>query len=102
MQEILIREELLEQTIEGKKTTTCRKGIRTYDLGETILKSNSSENFVLINITELKYYKMKDITDEIAKCDGFANRENFIKVMQEIYESINDDTDVTLVIYELA
>lgn len=101
MEQILIREELLTLVINREKTTTCRKGIRNYPLGATILKSNSSENQTLINILDMKYIKLKDVTDEIVKSDGFQDKSNLFKVMQEIYEDITDETDITIVYFEL-
>jgi len=101
METILIRPELLQLVREKIKTTTCRNGIRNYPCGKTILKSNASEDYSYINITGLIYYKFKDITDEIAKGDGFKNRENLIAVMRDIYGEITDDSDITIVSFEL-
>jgi hypothetical protein len=101
METILIRPELLEQVKNQTKITTCRYGIRTYPLGKTILKSNASEDFVYINITDLKYCKFKDITDGIAKSDGFESKENLIAVMRDIYGDITEGSDITIVCFEL-
>lgn len=102
METILIKPVLLELVKQGIKTSTCRNGIRTYPLGKTILKSNVSEDFVYIEITELKYYKFKDITDEIAKTDGFKNKENLIEVMKEIYGDITPESDISIVFFKLS
>jgi len=103
MNQILIKPELLQLVKENKKTSTCRQGIRTYPLGLTILASNvpESEDFAYIDIKELRYYKLKGVTDEMAQDDGFDNRENLIKVLESIYEGINDESDITIVCFTL-
>jgi hypothetical protein len=101
MEIILIRPELLKLVKQGKKTTTCRNGKRNYPLGKTILKDNSSEDYIYINITKLQYSKLKDITDETAQNDRFADRENLIIVLNEIYTGINEDSDVTIVYFSM-
>jgi hypothetical protein len=102
METILIKPELLELVKKEEKTTTCRQGLRTYSLAKTILKSNASEDFVYINVNELRYYKLKDVTDEMAMDDGFENRDNLIQVLQGIYQGINDESDVTIVCFSLS
>lgn len=102
MQEILIREELLDQVKAGTKTTTCRLGKRDYAMGKTRLKSNSTDNFTMINLIKMVYHEAKDLTDEIAKTDGFDTKENFLAVMHDIYGEIKDDDIITVVYFELA
>lgn len=101
MQEILIREELLNEVKAGRKTTTCRNGKRDYAMGETRLKSNSSENFAMINLLKMEYRRVDELTDEIAKTDGFDTKEKFIAVMEEIYGKLDNDSIITVVYFEL-
>lgn len=103
METILIRPNLLELVKQGVKTTTCRMGIRNYPLTKTILKSNveGSEDFVYIIITDIKYHKLNDITDEIAKSDGFANKENLYNVMKDIYKDITNSSDISIIYFSL-
>jgi len=101
METILIKPNLLKLVINGQKVTTCRHGVRTYPLEKTRLQSNSSEDYIYININELKYYKLKNITNDMAQDDGFDNRENLIEVLEQIYDGINDDSDITIVCFTL-
>lgn len=101
METILINSDLLELVKQGKKITTCRNGIRKYKSGKTILKSNISEDFVIINITELVYCKLKDVTEDMAKDDGFVNKANLIELLESIYKEINDESDITIVHFSL-
>lgn len=100
METILIRPELLQLVIDGKKKSTCRNGIRNYPIGRAILKSNQSDDHCFINITKLVYHKLGDVTDEMAKDDGFDTKDNLLAVMQEIYAGITDESDITIVYFE--
>ena len=102
MQEILIREELLNEVKAGRKTTTCRNGKRDYSMGETQLKSNSTENFAIINLLKMEFRTVGELDDEIAKTDGFNTKAEFISVMEDIYGKLNDDNIITVVYFELA
>lgn len=99
METILIKPLLLELAKAGLKTTTYRKGIRQYELGKAILKSNESDDFMYIDITEVKYFKLKDITDEIAESNGFKDKVSFNKLIKDTYEDINKESDVTIVCF---
>ena len=101
MQEILIREELLDEVKAGRKTTTCRNGKRDYAMGETRLKSNSTENFAMINLLKMEFRTVGTLDDEIAKTDGFKTKSDFISVMEDIYGKLDDDSVITVVYFEL-
>jgi hypothetical protein len=102
MQEILIKEELLQLVLEGKKTTTCRFGKRDYELVKTRLKSNSTENYTHIDLLDMRFIEAKDITDETANYDGFNTREELITVLTSIYGEIKDTDIITIVYFELS
>lgn len=99
--DILIREELLKSVLSGQKKTTCRFGKRDYKLEETILQSNSSNNFALINITKLDYITVKDLNEEIAYLDGFKTKSEFISVLEDIYGKLKDNDIITVVYFDL-
>jgi len=101
MNGILIRENLLEQVIKGEKTTTCRLGRREYPLVKMIMRSNSSNNFCVIKVLKTEYVAFGNITDEIAKKDGFETRGNFIDVMRDIYGDVKPDDVITIVFFEV-
>jgi hypothetical protein len=102
MQEILIKEELLQLVLDGKKTTTCRFGKRDYKLTRTRLKSNSSDNFTYIDLLDMRFIEAKDITDETANYDGFNTREELVAVLTSIYGAIKDSDIITIVYFKLS
>ena len=97
METILIRPELLELVRDGKKHSTCRLGRRNYPLGMTKLQSNASEDYSYIDITEMEYIKLGDLSEKVAARDGYRDTVQLIETMKDIYVDITDDSDITIV-----
>ena len=98
---ILIRPDLLELTRQGKKYSTCRYGIRNYPLGKTILMSNQAEDFIYINITKINYCKFYELTDEVARMDGFKDVQELKTILGDIYGYIPADADMSIIEFNL-
>ncbi|MCA1625870.1 MAG: ASCH domain-containing protein [Acidobacteria bacterium] len=83
----------------GRKTTTIRKGRRTFDHEVILLKSgNASET---VKITEVKHTAFKCLTEEDARKDGFASLEELKLALLKHYSDLQDDDWVTIFSFEL-
>lgn len=83
----------------GMKTTTVRAGQRAYTLGPAEL---ISENVTIpIDIREVSYRYLNELTTEDAKSDGFDHRDELFDALRRYYPEIQPDEPVTIVRFSL-
>jgi hypothetical protein len=99
IQTIELREKMFDNVRKGIKIATLRNGKRDYILGDTILYGNEHKNAVFIEVTDINYMKLRDITDADAQQEGYAARDGLITVMKDIYKDITDESIVTQVYF---
>jgi len=67
----------VDQILEGQKNVTLRKWpeplVKEGGVYEAKTNRFSKESFANLRVTSLKQIKIKEITDEIARRDGYAN-----------------------------
>ena len=84
----------------GKKTTTVRKGRRTYTLGEGVFKlipiMDASTDIPIV-IESITYMSFGDLTEEIAKTDGFDNLDELKSELLGFYSDLTKEDEVTVV-----
>lgn len=83
----------------GRKTTTIRKGRKTFDHESILLKSRSA--FEAVKITEVKHTLFKCLTEEDARKDGFTSLEELKFALLKYYPDLRDDGWVTIICFEL-
>lgn len=98
IQTIKLRDEMFDNVRSGVKIATLRKGKRDYTTGKTILYGNNNCDY--INVYEVIYKLLSEITDEDAQQEGYDCKEDLIKIMKHIYEDIAMDAVVTQVFFE--
>jgi len=93
--------EYVEAIIEGKKITTIRKGIKRYPVGRIVELTVDNKPFAKARVDKVVVKRVRELTDEDAKKDGFDNREELIEALKRIYGSIKDSEFVTIVHFTL-
>lgn len=88
---------LFDLALKGTKTTTTRLGVRNYVIGPGIIQNSTKENHIKIEITNITIKVVKNLTDEDARKEGYANRYILYSVLQGLYRDMNIDDLVTIV-----
>lgn len=89
--------------IKGKKTTTLRKGYSKDILpGDIIELKVDSKPIGVAKVTKVRHLKLRDLTEEDIKKDGFKTKEELMKILRYFYgKKINDDTNFTQIEFEI-
>ncbi len=89
--------EYVDAILEGRKVTTIRKGIKMYPIGRIVDLTVNNKTFAKARIDKVVVKRLKELSDEDAKKDGFESREDLIRALKRIYGSVRDDEFVTIV-----
>lgn len=95
IQTIELRDSMFEKVRNGKKIATLRKGKRDYIPGDTLLYGKKYCD--MIEVTDLTYKKLDEISDEDARVEGYSKASDLIKIMKDLYPGITNDTICTQV-----
>lgn len=84
---------------EDGKSCTIRKGRRSLKLGLLTFESLKEKRQEVVFITHIIHCTVKNIPMEYIKKDGFTDRHDMVAQMQEFYPDIDEDTEVTVIIF---
>ena len=101
MMSINFDEEYVNLILSGRKKSTVRKGIKSYETGKIVYLKASSRPFAKARITKAVVKRVGELSDEDARMDGFENREELLEALKKIYGRISDSDIVTVVRFEL-
>ncbi len=101
MKSINFDEEYVDLILSGKKKSTVRKGIKSYEMGKVVYLTASSKPFAKAKITKAVVKRVKELSDEDAIKDGFKSREELIEALRKIYGRIDESDLVTIIHFEL-
>ena len=93
---IRFKPEYLDRVLSGKKNITLRLGIVRPRFGEIYIVCNDLV-YGVAEIESLKLMRLEEITDEIAKREGFRSKEELIRELRKLYPEIRDTSYVTLI-----
>ena len=98
MDSLKLRKKLFPLVLSGKKTSTSRQGVRRFEIGEEIELVMTEDETCSINvtITNVKYIKYKDPTENEAIKEGYSSLEELQLALERIY-TVNDDDDFTII-----
>ncbi len=102
MEKINFDKEYVDLIIKGEKTTTVRRGIKSYPVGKLVELTVNYKPFTIAKVKKVVVKRVKELTDEDAKRDGFNSREELISALKRIYGDIAEEEFVTIVHFELA
>lgn len=97
-QYLRIRAEFLDEIRKGKKRATIRRGKQRINKGLLVLQNGN--DYQIVNVTGVRYCHIKNLTEDDARADGFADRNELIRKICEIYPGIRENQFVTVVNFD--
>jgi ABC-type ATPase with predicted acetyltransferase domain/ASC-1-like (ASCH) protein len=97
-QYLRIKSEFIDDIRKGKKRTTIRIGRQQIKLG--LLLFQNGNDYQIVNVKSVRYCHVKSLTDEDAVADGFANSDELIGKLHEIYPGIRKNQFVTIITFD--
>jgi|ERR1035438_3696367 hypothetical protein len=102
MQTIKLADDLFPGLADGSKTVTLRKGYRDIKPGPMMIESTSGElPTVEVDVMEVRFKRMFDLTAEEAAADGFESLDSVIPLMQRFYPDFNENSEITLIYFAM-
>ncbi len=95
---LMLRSEYLKKLLEcgvGGVTRTIRVGIVKPKFREVYVHS-AGKVVAKVEIVRTIYKRVRDLTDEDAKLDGFSSKEMLIRELRKLYGNVKPDTYVTI------
>ncbi len=86
--------------LQGKKTSTIRYGKLDFKKGQEVFIHSGGYVLGKAKIKDVKIIRIKDLTNEIAKKDGFESKEELITKLKEHYPHLKADDPLTYIEFE--
>ncbi|MGC9210090.1 MAG: ASCH domain-containing protein [Acidilobus sp.] len=90
----------LEKVLEGRKRSTIRLG-RVVVRDRIVTIVGDGRPVALARIDEVIYKKVKDLTDEDARLDGFKGLAELFRELRKIYGDFTLEDDITILRFTL-
>ena len=87
--------------LQGKKTSTIRYGKLSFKKGQEVFIHSGGYVLGKAKIKDVQIIRIKDLTNEIAKKDGFESKEELIAKLKEHYPHLRADDPLTYIEFEL-
>ncbi len=97
---LMFKSEYMPLLKSGVKRSTIRVGQVNVKNKEFYINSGGKILAKAV-LKEVKYKKVRDLTDEDAKLDGFSSREELINELKKHYKHVSDDTIVTIITFDI-
>lgn len=97
-QKMWLVDDLFPALMSGEKLCTIRAGKRDFNTGPLTFESKTGQQ-ALVNVTEVRHKKLRDLTDREAQMDGALNAEEMADALKRFYPDIGPDSDITIVLY---
>ena len=100
---LLIGNTYKSRILSGKKTTTIRFGNYEAELGsEVYLVITPSDTAIAkVRITKVEKKRVKELTTQDAKKDGFKDVKELVSALNKIYGELNGEDEVTVIEFEV-
>ncbi|WP_456483995.1 ASCH domain-containing protein [Methanopyrus kandleri] len=93
--------EYRDKLLRGEKRATIRVGrVPGARPGKVVYIHCGGYVYGKVRITNVRTKRVRDLTDEDAKLDGFENREELLKALRDHYPNLRDDDIVTIIEFE--
>ena len=95
---LMLKKEFAEAILSGRKRSTIRLGILKPKYRELIVHSGGRP-IALVEIEEVTHKKLRDLSIEEIKNDGFDNLDSLIRTLRKLYpkERVDPDSMVTVI-----
>ena len=97
---IMLKREFADLVLAGVKTATIRLGIVKPKKKQVLLHSGGKV-LAELEITDVEVKKVKELTDENAKEDGFQSKYQLIENLEKIYGRVRPDDPVTIIRFKV-
>ncbi len=97
---IMIKGKYVEALLSGRKKATIRVGIVKPKYNELIVHGGGRP-VAKVRVTNIVYKKVRDLTDDDAKLDGFSSKEELINELEQVYGPIRPEDNVTIIEFEV-
>ncbi len=101
MERINFDEEFVEPIVSGRKVTTVRRGIKSYPVGRVVELTAGGNTFALAKVKKVVVKRIKELSDEDARRDGFESRDELLSALKKIYGDVKENEFVTVVHFEV-
>lgn len=98
-QVLRLRPEFFDAVRRGKKCSTIRAGRRNFKAGPLTLQSDFDT--LTVQVTEVIYKKLGELTHDDAQTDGFATLEELRATLKKFYPNLHENSSVTLIYFQL-
>ena len=88
MKTLFLKTQFFDLLENGKKKSTIRKNFKGKISEEILFLCGKRKKTV--KITNIREIKIEEINDEIAKKEGFKNKDELLKVISDLYKNINN------------
>lgn len=100
-QRMALADDLFPALEAGFKLCTIRAGKRDIATGElTFFTTSRNGHEVKVNVTEVRYKKLGELTDAEAQLDGADNAAHMARALKRFYPDIDAQSMITIVLYE--
>ena len=93
---IMVKGEYGKLILEGKKVATIRLG-KVKPRYKEMIVHGGGRPLAKIEITNVTYKKVRELTDEDAKKDGFRDLKELLSHLKKVYGRLRDDDWVTII-----
>ncbi|MEX0567579.1 MAG: ASCH domain-containing protein [Candidatus Njordarchaeota archaeon] len=93
---LMLKGKYAEKILNGNKVTTIRRG-RIKVLSRDILIHAGGKIIARAKVVDVKTKKLRELTDDDARLDGFKNKDDLKKELKKIYPNIKEHERVTII-----
>ncbi len=97
---IMVKGRYVEAILKGEKKATIRKGIVRLRHDELIVHG-AGRPVAKIRVKNIVYKRVRELTDEDARLDGFSSKEELIRELEKAYGSLSSDDYVTIIEFDV-
>ncbi len=97
---IRFKPEHLEKVLSGRKNVTVRLGLVRPRFGELLIVCNDLV-YGVAEVKRLDFMRLEELTDDIAKREGFKTREDLIRELKRLYPDAENRSIVTVIEFEV-
>ena len=95
-------EDFMEKILKGEKRATLRLGIKDYSPGEEVIVRCGERVLGKAIIKDVRIKTFEEINYVDVMMDGYENKEELRKKLEEFYGKFKDDAIFTQIIFELS
>lgn len=97
---LMVKGEYVDDILAGRKRATIRLGVVRVKYDELIVHGGGRP-VAKVRVTNVHYKRLRELTDEDARKDGFRNRQELIRALRDVYGDIGPDDPVTIIEFEV-